>query len=182
MSWEVIEPAGTGNKRLFGRQPIVLGDALGNLLAGLYVGRLNVDGSYTQLPIAQEILIMRCHVVLYEVSIAFDLAHEIGLIAPDVEIAVANLTVIVGADCVITLANVDHYMHVIRQVGDSHIDDVNGDFDVAFVRRSKIWFINLEVLASRSGECFEIVMQQLPEVGHHQRKVIIVFVMSNGRQ
>ena len=52
MPWQVIEPAGTGNERLFGRQPIVLGDALGNLLAGLYVGRLNVDGSYTKLPIA----------------------------------------------------------------------------------------------------------------------------------
>ena len=52
MPWQVIEPAGTGDERLFRRQPIVLGDTLGNLLAGLYVGRLNVDGSYTQLSIA----------------------------------------------------------------------------------------------------------------------------------
>ena len=53
--------------------------------------------------------------MLDQIAVTRDLTDQIGLVAALVEIPVPDLPVVIGADGVVALADVDHHMHVVRQ-------------------------------------------------------------------
>ena len=63
-------------------------------------------------------LVVRCHIVLDQIAIALDLADQVCLVAYLVEIAMADLPVVISPYGVVALANVHRDMHFIRQVID----------------------------------------------------------------
>jgi len=104
-------------------------DALDNLFGAFDIGRLNVDRAHRELPVAEATLVVRRHIVLDEKAVAFDLADEVGLVAPVIEIAVADLTVIIGADGVVALADMNHHMHILGKILDREVDRIDGRRD-----------------------------------------------------
>ena len=93
-------------------------DALDDLFAGFDVGRLDIDCAHAELFVAQAAFVMRRHVVFDQVAVAIDLAHEVGLVASLVKIAVTDLPIVIGADGIVALAYVHHHMHIIRKALD----------------------------------------------------------------
>ena len=125
---------------------------------------------------------MRCHVVFDQVAVTGDLANEIGLVAPGIEIAMSDLAIIVGPYRVVALTDVDHHVHVFGKPLNGHVDDLDSRADFAFAGGRKIGFINLNVLASGSGELFKVLMQQFAEIRHHLLRIAIVLVVSHCRE
>ena len=66
--------------------------------------------------------IVRRHVVLDEEAVAFDGCDDVGLVAAGVEVAMADLAVVIGADGVVALADVDQDVHIVRQALDRDVD------------------------------------------------------------
>ena len=69
--------------------------------------------------------------MLDQVAVAVDLADQVGLVAPGVEIAVADLAVVVRPDRIVALADMHHHVHVLGQALDGHVDDVDRRADLA---------------------------------------------------
>jgi len=117
----MIEAAGAGDDRLFGREPSMRFDPLNHLLSGLDVWGLHVDGTDAKLLVAEVLFIVRRHIVLDEIAVTLDVAYKIGFVAPLIEIAVADLSVVIGPYCVIALADVYHDMNVSWQSVDRQL-------------------------------------------------------------
>ena len=94
-------------------------------LAGLNVRRLHIDSADAELLVSEALLIVRRHVVLDQIAIALDAANEISLVAADIEVAMADLPVIIGADRVVALTDMHHDVHVLGQALDAHVDDLD---------------------------------------------------------
>ena len=105
-------------------------DPLDHLLSGLDIGGLNVNGADTKLFVAKVLLVVRRHIVFDEIAVTLNFTYEIGLVAALVEIAVADLSVVVRADGVIALADMDHHMNIIGQSLDRHVDRINRRADL----------------------------------------------------
>src|ERR671912_739111 len=95
---QVVEPAGTGDNRLFGRKPTVAADARRDRLAGLDLRVLHIHRADADLSVAQQAFVVAGHVMLDQVRRALDLTNQIGLVAPGVEVAMADLRVVLFAD------------------------------------------------------------------------------------
>ena len=76
-------------------------DAFRDLRSRLDVRCLHVDSANTELLVSEILLIMRRHVVLDEIAVALDATNKVSLVPADVEVAMANLPVIIRADRVI---------------------------------------------------------------------------------
>ena len=81
MSRQVIEAAGTRDDRLLGREPAMRLDARGDLLSGLDLGCLHVDGADAELPVAEAILRSAASCRARSDSRRTRFADEIGLVA-----------------------------------------------------------------------------------------------------
>jgi hypothetical protein len=90
-------------------------DAVSNLFSALDVRGLNIDRAHTELLPTKTPFIVRSHVVFNKIPVTSDLAHKIGFVASLVEITVPDLAVIVRTHGVISLTDVHHHMHIIRQ-------------------------------------------------------------------
>ena len=58
-------------------------------------------------------------------AIALDACDDVGLVAASVEVAVADLAIVIGADGVVALADVDQDVHVVRQALDRDVDGLH---------------------------------------------------------
>jgi len=87
-------------------------DPLNHQLPGLDVWVLHVDSADTKLFVSKVLFVVRRHIVLDEIAVTLDVADKISFVAPLVEIAVADLSIVVGPYCVIALADVNHDMNV----------------------------------------------------------------------
>ena len=108
MPGQMIKSARACHHRLFGGKPPIGFDAVSHLLSGLHVRVLHIDGADGKLLVAEQAFVVMRHVVLDEKGVAIDPADEIRLVAARIEIAVADLAVIVRTDRVIALADMDH--------------------------------------------------------------------------
>src|ERR1700738_2913897 len=108
----MIKAARAGDDRLFGREPSMHFDPVNHLLSGLDVWGLHVDGADAKLLVAEVLFVVRRHIVFDEIAVTIDLADKIGFVSSLVEIAVADLSIVVGPYCVIALADVNHDMNV----------------------------------------------------------------------
>ena len=142
-------------------------DPLRDLLAGLDIRGLHIDRADAELLVAEAAFVVRRHVVLDEEGVAIDPADQIRLVAPGVEIAVADLSIVIRAHRVVALADMDEHMDVVGQTFDRHVDDVDGGADLFVARRREIRLVDLDMLAARLGQLPEVLVQQLAEVGHH---------------
>jgi hypothetical protein len=133
-------------------------DPVGNKFASLDVRTLNINGTDTELFVAQMGFVVRRHVMLNEKAVTFDLANQVRFVTPRIEIAVSYLAIIVGTDRVIALANVDHQVHVVRQALNRHVDDVHRCADFVFAGGGKVRFIDLNMFASSRHQSFEVLM------------------------
>ena len=104
-----------------------------------------------QLFVAKQTLIMRGHIVFDEIEVAIDLADKIGLVATGVKIAMPDLSIIIGSDRIIALANMYAYMHVVGEIFDHPVDHINGSSNLALSRGGKVRLVDLDMLASRRG-------------------------------
>ena len=100
-------------------------DPVGDLLAGFDVRRLHIDRADAELLVAEQAFVVGRHVVLDQERVAIDPADEVGLVAPRVEIAVPDLSVIVRPDRVVALADMHEHVDVVGQAFDGHVDDVD---------------------------------------------------------
>ena len=91
-------------------------DPISHLLAGFDIWRLDVDRADTELLVAKQALIMRRHVVFDQVRVAIDSTDQIRLVTPSVKIAVSDLSVIIGPNRVVALADVHEHMDVVGKV------------------------------------------------------------------
>jgi hypothetical protein len=157
-------------------------DAVRDLFSRLHVGTLHIHGTHTQLFVAEKPLVMGRHVMFDKVSVAIDLANEVRFVPPGVEIAVANLTIIIGPDCIIALAYVHHHVDVVGKSLDHRVDDLDSRADLAFTGRREVGLVDLNMLAAGRGQFLEILMQQLAEVRHHPRQVVVIFIIGNRGQ
>src|SRR5271166_1418502 len=107
MSGEMIEAAGTGDQGLLRRKPTMRSDAVSNLITAFDIWILHIDRANAQLLVTQQTLEMRSHVMLNQITVAFDFADQIRLVPARIEIAMTDLPVVIGADCVIALADMD---------------------------------------------------------------------------
>ena len=83
-----------------------------NYFARFDIWRLNIDRADAELLVPEEFLKGIGPIMLDQVRIAFNLADEIGLITSCIEISVPNLTIIVRAYRVVTLADMDGNMNI----------------------------------------------------------------------
>lgn len=107
-------------------------DAVSNSFAGLNIRCLNVDGSNPQLSIPQVTLKVRGHIMLDQIGIAFDPANQVRLVAPFIEIAVTDLAVVIWANRIVALANMDGHMNVVGNIFDDQIDHIYRGRDFSF--------------------------------------------------
>jgi hypothetical protein len=68
----MIEAAGTGDNRLFGRKPSMRFDPIHHLLSGLDIGGLDVNSADTKLFVAKVFLIVWRHIVFDEIAVTLD--------------------------------------------------------------------------------------------------------------
>ena len=87
-----------------------------NLLAGFDIRILHIDRPDAKLLIAKEPMKVRRHVMLDQERIAVDRGDDIRLVSAGIEIAMANLTIIIGTDGVVALADMNQDMNIVRQV------------------------------------------------------------------
>jgi hypothetical protein len=97
--------------------------------------------------------------MLNQISIAFDLADQIRLIAAGVEIAVPDLPVIIGANRVIALADMNQNVHIIGKPFDRHVDRIDRSPHLLIISGCEIWLIDLNMLAPRGDQPIEVLMQ-----------------------
>ncbi len=62
------------------------------------------------------------------------------------------------------------------------VDRVDRRSHLVVAGRGEIGLVDLDVLAPCFGEALEILVQQLAEIGHHPRRVVVIFVISHGGQ
>src|SRR4051794_16699780 len=103
MPGKVVKSARTGDDRLLRRKPAMYRDTLRHLLSGFDVGCLHVDRTHAELFITQVALVMRCHVVFNQITVADNPAHKVGLVAPLVKITMTDLPVVIRANRVVSL-------------------------------------------------------------------------------
>src|ERR1700730_9651609 len=125
---------------------------------------------------------MRCHVMLDQKTIAFDLADQIRLVPAGVKIAVTDLPVVIRADRIIALANMDQNVHIIRKPLDRNVNSVDCSPDFGVFGGREIWLIDLNMLAPGSNQPLEVQVEQLADVVHHPRYVIVIFVIGDSGQ
>ena len=148
-----------------------------DLFARLHIGVLHIDRADAELLVSEASLVMRRHVVFDKISVAFDPTDQIGLIPPDVEIAMPDLAVIVGADRIVSLADVHHHMHVLGKSLQAHIDNIDGSADFVVRCRCEIRLVYLQMLTTRRSKSLEVLMEELAEIIHHPDRVEIVFIV-----
>ena len=137
---------------------------------------LNIDRADAELLVPKEFPKGIGPIVLNQVRIAFDPADEICLIASRVKISMPNLTIIVRAYRVVTLADMDRNMNVLGQVFNCYIDCFDRDPHFIVARRSQVWFVDLDMLAACLDKFFEIIVQEFGGIEHHARRVIVMLV------
>ena len=76
MSWQMIETTRAGYDGLLRRQPTMCSDPVGDQLATFNVRGLHVDGTYAELFVAKQTLIVRSHIVFDKIEVAIDLANS----------------------------------------------------------------------------------------------------------
>ena len=123
-------------------------DPLGDLLSRLDVRRLHVDRADAELLVAEQSFVVRRHVVFDQVRVAVDPADEVRLVASRVEVAVSDLTVVVWADGVVALADVNGDVDVVRNSLDGLVDDVDGRGDFVLGGRREVRLVDLDMLAA----------------------------------
>ena len=156
---KMIEAAGAGDDRLFGREPSMRFDPLHHLLSGLDIGGLHVNGADTKLFVAKVLLVVRRHIVFDEIAVTLNFADEIGLVAALVEIAVANLSIVIRAHGVIALADMNHHMNIIGQSFDRHVDRIDRRADLLVTGHREVGLVDLDMLAARFGQAPKVLMQ-----------------------
>ena len=72
-------------------------DPIHHLLSGLDIRGLNVNGTDTKLFLAKVLFVVRRHIVFDEIAVTVNFADKIGFVAALVEIAVANLPIVIRA-------------------------------------------------------------------------------------
>ena len=125
MPWKMVEAACACDDGLLRRQPSIRFDAVGDLLAGFYVRVLHVDSAYAKLLVAEQTLVMPASYRLDQVCVAVDLGDNIRFVPAHIEIAMSDLSIVVGTDRVVTLADVPGE-NIARQTLDNHVDYVDG--------------------------------------------------------
>ena len=125
---------------------------------------------------------MRRHIVFDHITVAGDVAHEVGLVPPLIKIAVPDLSVVIGAHRVVALTDVHHDMHVLGEPLDGEIDGIDRRADLVVSCHREIRFVDLNVLAARFRKASQVLAQQLAEIAYHSRGVVVIFVMSDHRQ
>src|ERR1700751_863754 len=103
----MIEPAGARDELLLWLEPVVDFDPVRYLLPGFDIGCLHVHRPDGELLVTEQTLVMRHHVVLDHENARANLANQVRLVAPRVKIAMPDLTIVVRANCVIALANMN---------------------------------------------------------------------------
>ncbi len=101
----MVESAGAGNDSLLRGNPSLGAYPLNDRLGGFDSGILNIDGANADLLVPHQPFVMMRHIVFDETGRALNFRNQIGLIPAGVEIAMANLTVILLSDGIIALAN-----------------------------------------------------------------------------
>jgi hypothetical protein len=94
---------------------------------------------------------MRGHIVFDEIEVAIDLANKIGLLATDVEITMPDLSIVIGSDRIVALANMYAHVHVVGEIFDHPVDHLNGGSNLALSGRGKVRLVDLDMLASGRG-------------------------------
>ena len=180
--WKVIEPAGTRDEGLLGQEPFMRPDPFGDLLAGLHIRRLHVDGTDAELLVAEQAFIVIRHVMLDQIGVAIDPANKIGLVAAHIEIAVPDLTVVIGPHRIIALADVDEDMTSSGRSSIAMLITSTAAFTSSSLGGRKIRLVDLDVLAAGLRELLEVLVQELAEVLHHATNVVVIFVIGHRRE
>ena len=135
MSWQMIEAARAGYDGLLRRQPTMCCDPVGDQLAAFDVRGLHIDGADAELLVAEQTLIVRRHIVFDEIEVAIDLANKIGLVTTSVEITMPDLSIVVGSDGIVALADMYAHMDVVRKIFDHLVDHIDGRSNLALAGR-----------------------------------------------
>ena len=142
---QVIKAARAGDYGLFRRQPFVLADARGNGFAAFDLGVLHVNRTDAELVISQQPFVMPRHIVFDQIRGRTDLADQIGLIAARIEIAMADLAIVVLADRVVALTDVGRGVNVPRQPLNRPVDGVDRRIDFGIVRQREQRLVDLDM-------------------------------------
>ena len=154
-------------------------DPLNHQLPGLDVWVLHVDSADTKLFVSKVLFVVRRHIVLDEIAVTLDVADKISFVAPLVEIAVADLSIVVGPYCVIALADVNHDMNVGWQSVDRHVDRIDRRADLLVTGYGEVGLVNLKMLTACFGQAPKVLTQQFAEVSDHPNRIVIKFVVSH---
>ena len=110
---------------------------------------------------------MRRHMVFDDITVAGDVAREVGLLPPLIKIAVPDLSVVIGAHRVVALTDVHHNMHVLGEPLDGEIDGSDRRADLVVSCHRKIRFVDLNVLTARLRKASQVLAEQFAEIAYH---------------
>jgi hypothetical protein len=108
---------------------------------------------------------MMRHVVFDQIGRASDVTDLIRLIASGIEIAMANLPIILFADRVITLTNMHRNMDLGRQAFDRRIDRLDRGGNLIFAGHREQRLVDLNIPAACVGQ------QNEAEIGRLQNAI-----------
>jgi hypothetical protein len=140
-------------------------DAARHQFSRLDFGILHIDCTDAELPVAQSALVMMRHVVFDQIGRASDVTDLIRLIASGIEIAMANLPIILFADRVITLTNMHRNMDLGRQAFDRRIDRLDRGGNLIFAGHREQRLVDLNIPAAGVGQ------QNEAEIGRLQNAI-----------
>ena len=122
------------------------------------IGSLDIDRADAELLVSEHAFKSICPVMLDKNRSAFDLADQVGLVAAGIKISMPDLPIIMRADRIVALADVDGHMDVFGKSLDRQIYCLDRGAHFVVARRRQIWLIDLDVLAARLGQSVEILV------------------------
>jgi hypothetical protein len=146
-------------------------DAFGYLGGGLDIRRLHIDRADPQLLVAEKAVEVVGHIVFDQIRVALDAAYEIGLVAADIEVTMADLPIVIGANRIVALTNVHRKVNIVGKPVQCEIDRIHRSAHVVIGCRRKVGLVDLNMRAAGLGQTAEIVVQQLAEVEHHRGEI-----------
>jgi hypothetical protein len=70
-----------------------------------------------------------------------------------------DLSIVIGSDRIVALANMYAHMDVVRQIFDHPVDHINGGSNLALPGGGKVRLVDLDMLASGRGQLLKVLPQ-----------------------
>ena len=123
-------------------QATVGGNPFGNQRAGFDIGGLDIDRANAELLVSEQPFESVCPIMLDQVGTALDLADQVRLVASCIEIPVTNLTIIIGAYRIVSLADMNRHMNICGYTFDRQVDRLDRASHFFIARRGQVRLVD----------------------------------------